>query len=229
MTLLAVVTALVGGLVWILRVEYPDWGHRVARVLIRAAARCRPVSSRDRWRREWLAELASIPRERPGATGLTFAAYIFLAYGLRGAFILVLFPLSQTLVTVAFCVTILGISFDNALNPPLMCGISLFGNVGLRALSARWNLRWLAEADVTYEEAVAMVENSKRRQLRLHWWFHASAACFNMGMIVIYHGSVATAVIAALCWAYVLSTRARFLKGVEDWTVERYYRLLAAS
>ena len=81
----------VGGLVatmvlFVLRAEYPDWGRRVSRVLVRWAAYAFPEPERSVRREEWDAELAEVWVETGRAcTGLTFASGIAARYGPRGS------------------------------------------------------------------------------------------------------------------------------------------------
>jgi hypothetical protein len=72
-----VTLALLAGVAWLLQAEYPDWGRRLARALVRAAAgSLRPAETAARYKREWLNELDAIAEQQDGAkapTGLVYA------------------------------------------------------------------------------------------------------------------------------------------------------------
>lgn len=75
--------ALLGTLGYIVTTEYPDWGRRLARYLIRVAAMGLPADERDDRLQEWDAELAAVwAATDKRCTGLTFAAWLFARYGI---------------------------------------------------------------------------------------------------------------------------------------------------
>ena len=76
----ALLFLLTGLALLVLRNEYPDWGARLARAAIFAAARCH--TDRERMRDEWLAELAAIQGKDNESTGLLFGGSLLFRYGM---------------------------------------------------------------------------------------------------------------------------------------------------
>jgi hypothetical protein len=72
----------VGLIAFVVKAEYPDWGRRLARLLVGFAAS--ELGSRGEVRREeWLAELDAIWRDTDKAcTGLTFAGSLATRFGM---------------------------------------------------------------------------------------------------------------------------------------------------
>ena len=68
---------------FVARQEYPDYGTRLASLLVRFAATAQPPRRRERSLEEWEAELAAIQARGTSATGLVWAASLAASYRLR--------------------------------------------------------------------------------------------------------------------------------------------------